>query len=142
MGVTICSKNKSIDLGYFGFNFLRTKVADLAGEDIGEHYRKLNTAPYFGEEKRERFFEEYNKKTNELDEKYKGEMNCVLHFIYASDCDAEMGPDVCEKIYETIKDYDDDVLYGYSGRLDCAKFKDFKEIVRDCIENNCSMTWS
>jgi hypothetical protein len=49
--------------------------------------------------------------------------------------------EVCEKIYEVIKDYDDNVLYGYAGRPDCAKFKDFKKIVKDCVDNKCSMTW-
>lgn len=141
MGITLESKNKSIDLGYVGFMNLRAKVAELAAEDIGEHYRKLTTAPMFGEEKRKKFFEDYNKKTNELDEKYNGEMNCILHFLYASDCEAEMELDVCEKLYEVIKDYDDDIAYGYYGRSDCAMFKDFKEIVKDCIDNQCSMKW-
>lgn len=41
MGVTVKSKNYSIDLGYGGFNKLRTKVAELTGDEIGQHYRKL-----------------------------------------------------------------------------------------------------
>ena len=141
MGITIESKNKEIDLGYGGFMNLRTKVAELAGEDIGEHYRNLHKAPMFGEEQRKEFFKKYDKKTAELDKKYNGEINCILHFLYASDCEAEMPVDVCEKIYEVIKDYDDDLLYGYSGRADCAMFKDFKELVKDCIDNKCSMEW-
>ncbi len=43
--------------------------------------------------------------------------------------------------YEVIKDYDDSICYGYCGREDCAMFRDFKDVVRDCIENNCEMTW-
>lgn len=140
MGVTISSKNHSIDMGYFGFNSLRTKVAELTAPDICEHYKGLTLAPMLGEA-RKSYFDAYNKKTNELNEKYDGKYLYVLHFLYASDCGAEMPPDVCEKIYEVIKDYDDDILYGYSGRPDCAKFKDFKEIVKNCIDNNCSMEW-
>lgn len=142
MGITLESKNKSIDLGYGGFMSLRTKVAELAADDIGKHYRKLSTAPssIFEAEHKE-FFKEYDKKIVELDEKYKGEMNCILHFLYASDCEAEMELDVCEKLYEVIKDYDDDIAYGYYGRKDCATFKDFKNIVKDCIDNKCTMKW-
>lgn len=80
MGVTVNSKNYSIDLGYIGFNNLRTKVAEISVED-------------------------------------------------------------CKAIWEVIKDYDTNVLYGYVGRPDCAKFKDFKNIVKDCIDNNCNMEW-
>ena len=141
MGITIESKNKEIDLGYGGFMNLRTKVAELAGEDIEEHYRNLHKAPIFGEDKRKEFFKEYDKKIAELDEKYNGEMNCILHFLYASDCEAEMSVEVCQKIYDIIKDYDDEYIYGYSGRPDCAMFKDFKEIVKDCIDSDCSMKW-
>lgn len=68
-------------------------------------------------------------------------MDEVIYFLYASDCEAEMPVEVCEKIYEVIKDYDDDLLYGYSGRADCAMFKDFKDLVKDCIDNKCSMEW-
>ena len=141
MGVTIESKNYSIDMGYGGFINLRTKVAELAADDIGEHYKKLEKGMFLFGEVKKKFFEEYDKKTAELDEKYNHEFNAVLHFLYASDCGAVMPLDVCEKIYEVIKDYDDDVLYGYAGKPDCAKFKDFKELVKDCIDNNCSMEW-
>ena len=141
MGVTIESKNHSIDLGYGGFMNLRIKVAELTSEDIGEHYKKLNDAPMFGEELRKKFFEEYDAKTNELDDKYDGEMNCILHFLYSSDCNGDMELDVCRKIYDIIKDYDDTILYGYCGRPDCAKFSDFKQIVKDCIDTNTNMTW-
>ena len=68
-------------------------------------------------------------------------MHDILCFLYASDCEATMGEDVCKKLYEIIKDYDDDIAYGYCGREDCATFKDFKELVKDCIDNKCSMEW-
>ena len=141
MGVTIDSKNHSIDMGYVGFNRLRQKVADLTAEDIAQHYRNLQDGVFLMGDMRKKFFEEYDRKTTELDKKHEGKFNYVLHFLYASDCDGEMPWEVCEKIYEVIKDYDDNVLYGYCGRPDCAKFKDFKELVKDCVDNKCSMTW-
>lgn len=36
MGITVESKNYSIDMGYHGFNRLRTKVAELTGREVGE----------------------------------------------------------------------------------------------------------
>lgn len=142
MGVTINSKNKSMDLGYLGFNRLRIKVAELINDEIAEHYKECDkTTIMFGKE-REEFFKKYNVKTERLDKKYDYKYNSVLHFLYASDCGATMEADVCKEIYEVIKDYDDNVLYGYAGRKDCAMFKDFKEIIKDCINNSCNMEWS
>lgn len=141
MGVTVESKNYSMDLGYIGFNRLRQKVADLTADDIAQHYRNLKDGMYlFGDAKNE-FFRQYNRRISELDEKYNGKFNYVLDFLYASDCEAEIPWDVCVKIYEVIKDYDDDIIYGYSGRQNGAKFEDFKKIVKDCIDNKCDMTW-
>lgn len=45
-GVTINSKNHSIDLSYSGFYRLRKKVAELTKPDIYEHYKMLNDGSY------------------------------------------------------------------------------------------------
>lgn len=144
MGVTLRNKEDyiGIDLGYYGFYKLRQKVADLAGDDIGKHYRKLNQVPIYDTAERMRFLKEYNAKTHELDKKYEGKRTHILDFLYASDCGGTLSVEGCQSLYEVIKNYDDDVLYGYSGRSDCALFQDFKKIVKECIENNCEMTWS
>ncbi len=144
MGVTLRNKEDyiGIDLGYYGFYKLRQKVADLAGDDIGEHYRKLNQVPIYDTAERMRFLKEYNAKIDELDRKYEGNRTHILDFLYASDCGGTLSVEGCKSLYEVIKNYDDDVLYGYSGRSDCALFQDFKKIVKECIENNCEMTWS
>ena len=136
MGVTIESKNHSIDLGYGGFMCLRTKVAELAATDIFEHYKKsMDGMRLYDDDERKAFYESYNAKIEELDKKYNGKMSDILDFLYESDCDAEMDADHCRSIYEVIKDYDDDILYGYAGRKDCAKFADFKKIVKDGIDS-------
>lgn len=128
MGVTIKSKSRSIDLGGGGFKRLRTKVAELAAPDIFEHYKKLGEGMWYPN--RKAFFKDYDEKIAELDKKYKGKMSDILDFLYESDCDAEMDADHCRSIYEVIKDYDDNILYGYAGRKDCAKFADFKKSSR------------
>ena len=140
MGITIKSKNYSIDMGYLGFNRLRKTVANLAGEELGKHYEHLDDVMFLCGEERINFFDEYNKKINYLYEKF-NISNGLLDFLYASDCEAKISPEKCKQVYEIIKNYDDDVLYGYSGRKDCAKFKDFKEIVKDCIDSKCYMEW-
>ncbi|PWL51806.1 MAG: hypothetical protein DBY38_12740 [Clostridium cadaveris] len=142
MGVTIRSKNKSIDLGYFGFRRLRIKVAELTNFEIEEHYRYLEQGTYiFNEKAREIFFKKYDSKIMELDKKYNYKYSSILNFLYSSDCEAVIEVDNCKDIYEIIKDYDDDVCYGYCGREDCAMFKDFKELVKDCVDNNEPMEW-
>lgn len=142
MGVTIESKNHSIDLGGWGFICLRTKVAELAAPDICEHYKKsMDGMRLYDEDKRKAFHESYNAKIAELDKRYEGKMSDILDFLYESDCDAKMDTDHCRSIYEVIKNYDDDILYGYSGRKDCAKFADFKKIVKDGIDSGDGFSW-
>lgn len=87
MGLTINSKNHSIDLSYSGFYRLRKKVAELTEPDIYEHYKKLNDWRYVLISKSEGFSEEYDKKIVELDEKYDGKYTQVLEFLYTNDCE-------------------------------------------------------
>ena len=142
MGVTIKSKSRSIDLGGGGFRRLRTKVAELAAPDIFEHYKKsIDGMRLYDENERKAFYKSYNAKIAELDRKYNGRMSDILDFLYESDCDAEMDADHCRSIYEVIKDYDDNILYGYAGRKDCAKFADFKKIVKDGIDSGDGFSW-
>lgn len=142
MGVTIESKNHYIDLGYGGFMCLRTKVAELAAPDIFEHYKKsIDGMRLYDENERKAFYKSYNAKIAELDRKYNGRMSDILDFLYESDCSAEMDVSHCRSIYEVIKDYDDDISYGYSGRKDCAKFADFKKIVKDGIGSGDGFSW-
>lgn len=142
MGITINSVNKSIDLGYFGFRRLRVKIAELTETDIADHYKELESATFiFSEKEKKEYFEKYDAKIVELDEKYEYKYGHILNFLYSSDCEATIPVETCKALYELIKDYDDDIIYGYAGRKDCAKFKDFKELVKDCIENNEDLEW-
>lgn len=142
MGVTIESKNHSIDLGYDGFRMLRVKVSELAAPDIFEHYKKaMDGMQLYDEDKRKAFYESYDAKIAELDKKYDGKMSDIIDFLYESDCDAKIDADHCRSIYAVIKDYDDDILYGYAGRKDCAKFADFKKIVKDGIDSGNGFNW-
>ena len=82
MGITVRSKNYSIDLGYTGFLRLRTKVAELTAPDIFLHYRRLlDGRSLLHEADRKKFYEEYDKKTEELDRKHNGEMSDILDYF-------------------------------------------------------------
>lgn len=141
MGVTIESEHYSIDLGYGGFANIRMKVAELTAPDIFEHYKYLNKGMFLSGKERKEFFEEYDKKIMELDEKYQEKKSNILDFLYSCDAGAVMDYHHCIDIYEVIKDYDDNVLYGYVGRPDCVRFKDFKALVKDCVDTKTSMEW-
>lgn len=136
MGVSIsCKKTgKSIDMGYGGFFNLRKKVAELAGGPFAEHYASLNP---FGDEE---YFEAFDRKTSEILEKKQADIK-IVDFCLQSDCDGKIHYGVCKNILKAIGDYDDDIAYGYFGRPDCAMFKDFKEILEDCVKNKCDMLW-
>ena len=65
----------------------------------------------------------------------------VLDFLFASDAGGKVSAKGCKRLYKIIKDYDDDILYGYIGRKDCAMFKDFKDIVKECAERRIILSW-
>ncbi len=140
MGVTIESKNFSADMGYGGFNLFRNKVATLSSLEFGKHYSESdNTMLLIGSE-RESFFKKYDAKTVEL---VKEEVITVeiANFCYQPDCEGSIDQEQAKQIYEKIKDYDDDICYGYAGRSDCAMFSDLKNIFKDCAENGDTIDW-
>lgn len=141
MGITIsCKKTrKSIDIGYGGFLRLRNKVADLVGEPWASHYHKLDYAPIIGDS-RKKFYEEFNAETERLLKEKKVSIK-IVDFCLQPDCEGSIRYGACKEILKVIGDYDDDILYGYYGRPDCAKFKDFKEILQDCAYHKCDMVW-
>lgn len=140
MGVSIwCKKtHRSIDMGCGGFNNLRNKVADLVGEPWASHYHKLDY-PFFGEEEKQ-FFEAFDAETKRLLDEKKVSIK-IVDFCLQTDCGGSIRYGACKEILKAIGDYDDNILYGYCGRPDCARFRDFKAILKDCVENKCDMVW-
>lgn len=141
MGISIeCKKtHTSFDLGYFGFMNLREKVAELCSPEFGKHYKTLYFAPAVGES-RSKFFKDFDRKTSELLEK-KVVSPKVVDFCLQSDCNGKIRYGACKEIYKHIKDYDDDVCYGYAGRTDCMMFKDFVALVKECYDTKSDLIW-
>jgi len=145
MGVTIsCKKTgRSIDMGGGGFNNLRNRIAKLAGDEFGEHYAELSSSSVIlmASEKCKEYYKAYNAKTREMVDA--GRVNeKIANFCYQTDCGGNIRYGACKEILKVIGDYDDDILYGYSGHANCAKFKDFKAILQECVDNKCDMIWS
>ena len=140
MGVTISSENFSADMGYNGFNRFRLKVAELYNPLFGEHYKSLDNSIFLSSKERDNYFKEYNRKTTQL---IKSNIITVeiANFCYQSDVEGKINQSQAKQIYEKIKDYDDDICYGYSGKKDCAMFSDLKRIVKDCSDNGGYIEW-
>ena len=142
MGITIYSKNLECDLGYGGFRRLRRVVSDLVPcDEIKEHYNYLldNLFHIAGNKEAEKA---YDKRLDELFEKYGRKYRKVMNFLWASDVEAKFNYGTAKKLLEIIGDYDDDHIYGYAGREDAMKFKDFKEILKDAVESKKKWGWN
>jgi len=146
MGVTIeCKKTGTgYDMGYSGFNSFREKVAELFNSPFSEHYKKLSTPEMMfclDEEKRKSMFEEFDRKTKALIEEHN--LNAeVVSFLFQSDCEGEISPQTCKLIYDIIKDYDDNICYGYAARPDCTMFHNLKSLFLECYKNDSPLVWS
>lgn len=92
-----------------------------------------------GEEK-DKYFRDYDALTEQMIKENKVNIK-VADFLYQSDCEGKIRYGACKELLKVIGDYDDDVLYGYCGRPDCAKFCDFVSILKDCVENKFDMIW-
>ena len=138
MGVSIESKSHNCDLGFAGFNRFRNLVAEKISIEFGEHYKLLTTPEVlnlYGEEHK-KFYAEYDAKTNEFIKNGVVPLDVAI-FLYKSDCEGKINKQQAKKVYELIKDCDDNIVYGYIGRSDCATMKDFKQI----FGNGSTVKW-
>ncbi|MCR8641411.1 hypothetical protein NV379_01965 [Paenibacillus sp. N1-5-1-14] len=132
MGITISSKRHSCDMGYGGFGRFRNTVAEKVGIEFHKHYLLLSDSTVmflFGEERKE-FFEKYDAITKEYIEQNVVTVE-VANFLYQSDCEGKIDRKQAKQIYEMIKECDDSLSFGYSGRVDCAKMSDLNKIFSD-----------
>ena len=138
MGVTLlCEHTKrNMDMGYFGFNRLRIKIAELAGEPFFTHYTKLDELQFASEER----FLEFDRMTEHMVRA--GEVSPhVVYFCLQSDCGGYVTWKTCRKLLQIIGDYDDKIAYGYAARPNSG-FSTFKQILKDCVKHKCSMRWN
>lgn len=127
-------------MGYGGFKRFRERVAMVTSEEFGDHYATLGTGLFLPDSERETFFKRFDTKTLKLIEKeiVKPE---IVDFCLQSDCEGKVKRKQAKVIYEAIKDYSDNIAYGYFGRSDCATFDSIKAIFADSAENGGKVTW-
>lgn len=139
MGVIIKDENdeKSIIMGFHGFYELRTTVARIVNEKLGNLYHDW-MLPYtkISDKEGNAILQAIENEGGFTENEYP-----IFDFLFAPDVGGRISSEVCQCIYEHIKNYDDDIAYGYYGRPDCAKFADFKEIIRLGAVNNCAVIW-
>lgn len=142
MGLTIkCKKTgREMDVSYSGFFRLRKKVAELVSQEVGEHYQELDEIFRITSSEKESALKSYDDETERMIER-KALPIKIADFLYQSDCDGKIRYGACKEILKVIGDYDDSIIYGYAGRKNPAKFKDFKEILQNCVDNKCFMIW-
>ena len=142
MGITIRSKNHNIDIGTGGFFRLKKTIAGFTNKEISDHYNILLSEEYI--HMVYHGFEEYDKKTEELYEKYKKEYGKVIDFLYASDITAKMTYGCAKQILKVIGDRTDldDMVIGYAGWGEhAARFRDFRMILKDAVETKKGFKW-
>lgn len=138
MGVTlVCEYTKrNMDMGYIGFNRLRKKIAELAGEPFFSHYMKLDDLLFAQEDA----ILEFDQMTYRMLRAGKVSPHIVT-FCMQSDCGGRVTWKTCRKLLQIIGDYDDEIAYGYAANPNSG-FKNFKQILQDCVKHKCSMRWS
>ena len=130
MGLSITSKNKSIDIPYFAFYRLRLVVAKCTDERLGHLYEMIRDA------NTEEELREHDILINVYYENAPDNIWKIIRFLYMPDSDGKIGKRMCKVIYEKIENYTDNAVYGYAGWENPARFSDFKDVIKDGAQNN------
>lgn len=144
MGVTIrCVHGRSADLGYGGFERFRSRVAWLHSEAFGAHYDKLIDleVQLLEGEAAQRFTESFNSETAEMIQSKKVNIK-VVDFCLQPNSAGKIRYGACKVILDAINDYNDNLVYGYTGRPDRAMFSDLRDIIAECTAKKCDLVWS
>lgn len=137
MGITLGNREHSIDMGCGGFMALRQRIASLLSEEFGELYKVwVRPCSPISDEEGNRMLKTLYEAGTLTDND-----DVVIDFLFASDLGGKLSVKGCKRLWKLIKDYDDNIVYGYIGRPDRAMFKDFKEIIKESAENNWIVKW-
>ena len=139
MGITISNHKRSINMGSGGYLRLRVTVSKLLNcQEFADIYSEFlnpwQECKNRGFETMQEYYEDHDKRAMEVCERYLPDEE-VVNWLYSSDCGCSVSAKTCRHLWKIVKDYDDDVVYGYPGQKNPAMFKDFKEIVRECAED-------
>ena len=128
MGVCLTSRKSdySFDMGYGGFNNLRTNIARAFDEELGIAYSDTHMAIMHPKEYDER-------------------INSILadeQFLFATYCEGKCSYKNCGKIYKLIKDIDfGGKIFTYAIRSDGKDYEKFKLFLKECYQKRRTMIW-
>lgn len=140
MGVNLENKNMSLVLPTSRFHAFRKVIAQQIHPDFGNFYNQADEGMFLTGEEEKKFWEAYDKRLVTVDEEF-NISHPLLDFLYASDTEGNASVACCHEIYNLIKDYDDNLCYGYCARPNEPRFKDLKALIKDCIESNTELSW-
>ncbi len=138
MGICLTSRKSSysFEMGYGGFNNLRTNICKVFDKELGEVYADtlfaLNDP------------QNYTKRVNEIlkDERFKDEDKDILDFLFASDCGGKCSYKTAKKIYDLIKDIDfGGKIFTYAAKTDGKDYENFKEFLKECYQKHRTIIW-
>lgn len=133
MGVCVHNTKYEMDMGCGSFYRLRTRVALLLDKDFGENYEQLGSCCTPSQ------FKANDEIATRLLEKKQLDID-VVDFLYQRDCGGKISGKTCKKIYELVKDYDDDCMYGYAWANNTFAY--FKEMLKYSARYNANLIWS
>lgn len=139
MGLTLrCRRSgRCLDLSSGGFLRLRRAVSDRIGEPWSSHYRTLTDGRH---NKDDAWFQAFDQKTVEMIEKKSVSIK-VVDFLLQSDIKGAIRYGACKQILRAIGDYDDNFNYGYAALPDQPRFKDFKDLLQECVDLKSDLAW-
>ena len=138
MGLTLRNNVKDCDIeldgGYSILRTIRIEVAKQYDEEFGNYYQLF----YDGYDRKK-----YINKLNNLlkDDRFKDEDNDLMEFLFASDCEGKIGYKTCKKVYDLIKNSDNDCCLRYViySKND---WNDLRELLLSCYKHRANLYWS
>lgn len=138
MGVSISSKNKSLDLTYSGFFRLRSEIANAVDKDLGKLYSTITQGYNLSLEERDEFFSKFDQDLNDIEQR-KGIDSDIIDFLMMSDTSGEIAASVVEKILYLLSLITEERNYGYGIRP--VTNKDILSLFKDASENKTAIEW-
>lgn len=145
MGITLSGKPdsritvKSLDMSYGGFFRLRCMAAKQLNDEFYHLYRSMMN------NRSDDDWKEFDERINNCIQHHKLDKTAsdckLLDFFFLSDCEGKITYGACKKLYELLKNEDDDQKLGYVGKADCATMGDLKNLLLDIYKNKGRLEW-
>jgi len=142
MGVCLRSKNKSVDMGYFSFNRLRQRLADMLSDEWSKHYALVHDSCMWSNEQAKA----YDAKTNAMYADEKKWRRLAIVFLYKPDTGGKLGRKGCKslaKLMDKNKEMWESSYeqFGYVAHMSFT-LADFREMLQDGIDTGKGIRWS